>query len=338
MTEQDIGSIAEFLKERELKGKGKVEQVETHASWVLLTERTAYKFKKPLDLGFLDFSTLEKRKHYCEEELRLNRRLAPEMYIDVVRAVKAGDDVTLERAEEEGSEAYGYGVMMKRMDPGKKMDKLLDRHEVRYRDVEAIARMLAPFHRQAEKVEEPPSIDAFKKRFNDIQQEGGIFEQLLGREAEERVEKALMSSDDFLDAHQDLLKQRVEAGMVCDGHGDLHSGNIFIDEEPVIFDCIEFNPAFRRIDVLDEIAFFCMDLEAHNEEELASHFLKIYNQAFPVIRGRQEEALFEYYKAYRANVRAKVTAIRASQEEDPGKEKADIRLYLDLMDRYLDRL
>jgi hypothetical protein len=336
MTEQDIGAIAEFLQA--LDEKEKVEKVETHASWVILTKRTAYKFKKPLDLGFLDFSTLEKRKHYCEEELRLNRRLAPDMYLGLVRVVQGEGGLELERAEEAGSEAHGYGVMMKRMDPKKKMDELLDRHEVRYKDVEAIARMLAPFHRQAEKVSDPPSVDAFKKRFNDIQQEERVFEKLLGPRTEERVEKAMMSSDDFLDAHQDLLKQRVEEGMVCDAHGDLHSGNIFIDEEPVIFDCIEFNPSFRRVDVLDEIAFFCMDLEAHNEGELASHFLKIYNQAYPVIRDREEEALFEYYKAYRANVRAKVTAIRASQEEDPGQEKERIALYLDLMDRYLDRL
>jgi aminoglycoside phosphotransferase family enzyme len=252
--------------------------------------------------------------------------------------VKDGESYHLEMAEEEGGEAYGHGVMMKRIDPRKKMDVLLDRHEVRYRDVEAIARMLAPFHRQAEAIEDAASVDSFKKRFNDIQQEGRVFERLLGKEAEDRVEKAVMNSDDFLDTHQDLLQERVDEKMIRDGHGDLHSGNIFIDEEPIIFDCIEFNPSFRRIDILDEIAFFCMDLEAHNEEELASHFLKIYNQANPVMRDRSEEALFEYYKAYRANVRAKVTAIRASQEDDPGQEKEKISLYLDLMDRYLDRL
>lgn len=337
MTESDIDGIAEFLQEQQ-EPKEKVEKVETHASWVLLTPRTAYKFKKPLDLGFMDFSTFEKRKHYCEEEIRLNRRLSPDMYRGVVRVVKDDNSYHLEMADEDGGEAYGHGVMMKRIDPKKKMDVLLDRHEVRYRDVEAIARMLAPFHRQAEEIEEPASVDSFKKRFNDIQQEGRIFERLLGKEAEDRVEKAVMNSDDFLDAHQDLLQERVDEKMIRDGHGDLHSGNIFIDEEPIIFDCIEFNPAFRRIDILDEIAFFCMDLEAHNEEELASHFLKIYNQAYPVMRDRKEEALFEYYKAYRANVRAKVTAIRASQEEDPGQETEKISLYLDLMDRYLDRL
>lgn len=336
MNEKDIEGIARFLEAQDPKNG--VDQVETHASWVLLTRRTAYKFKKPVDFGFMDFSTFEKRKHYCEEEIRLNQRLSPDMYRGVVRVVKKGEDYSLEMADEEGSEAYGHGVMMRRIDPKKKMDLLLDRHEVRYRDVEAIARMLAPFHRQAEVITDPPSIDAFKKRFNDIQQEGRIFEKVLGKEAEDRVEKAVMNSNDFLDAHQGLLQERVDEKMVRDGHGDLHSGNIFIDEEPIIFDCIEFNPAFRRIDILDEIAFFCMDLEAHYEEELASHFLKIYNQAYPVIRDRKEEALFEYYKAYRANVRAKVTAIRASQESDPSKEKEKIALYLDLMDRYLDRL
>lgn len=336
MTESDIEGIADFLKAQDEKEE--VDQVETHASWVLLTRRTAYKFKKPLDLGFLDFSTFEKRKYYCEEEVRLNQRLSPDMYRGTVRVVEEDDGFRLEMADEEGGTAYGHGVMMKRMPPKKKMDLLLDRHEVRYRDVEAIARMLAPFHKQAERIEEPPDVDAYKKRFNDIQQEGRIFEQLLGKEAEERVEQAVLTSDDFIDAHQGLLKDRVEEGMVRDGHGDLHSGNIFIDEEPVIFDCIEFNPSFRRIDVLDEIAFFCMDLEAHNEEELASHFLKIYNQAYPAMRDRKEEALFSYYKAYRANVRAKVTAIRASQEEEPEREKERIALYLDLMERYLDRL
>ncbi len=337
MNETDVEGIRAFLKER--GNTDEVDRVETHASWVLLTPNTAYKFKKPVDMGFMDFSTLEARKHYCEEEIRLNRRLAPEMYRGVARVIKEDDDYRLEMDEnEDGGEAYGYGVVMKRMPPKRKMDLLLDRHEVRYRDVEAIARILAPFHKQAEVVREEPSIDAYKERFNDIQQEERVFEQLLGKEAEDRVERAVMSSDDFLDAHQDLLRSRAEEGMVRDGHGDLHSGNIFIDEEPVIFDCIEFNPSFRKLDVLDEIAFFCMDLEAHQEDELASHFLKIYNQAYPVMRDRKEEALFEYYKAYRANVRAKVTAIRASQEEDPEQEKEKISLYLDLMDRYLDRL
>lgn len=333
MTEQDIERIIELLEKEE----DKVEKVETHASWVLLSKRWAYKFKKPLDLGFLDFSTPEERRHYCEEEVHLNRRLAPDMYRGVVRVLKKGDRFELRTEEEGSSEAYDHGVMMKRMDPKKQMDRLLSRHEVRYQDVEAIARMLAPFHRKAERIEQVPDIEAYKKRFNDIQQEEGIFEKLLGKEAEERVERAIKVSNEFLDTHQELLQARVDEGMVRDGHGDLHSGNIFIDEEPVIFDCIEFNPAFRRIDILDEIAFFCMDLEAHQEEELASHFLKIYNQAFPVIRGRDEEALFEYYKAYRANVRAKVTAIRASQEKDPEDERSEISLYLDLMDRYLDR-
>lgn len=333
MTEQDIERIIELLE----KGEDKVKKVETHASWVLLSNKWAYKFKKPLDLGFLDFSTPEKRQHYCEEEVHLNRRLAPDMYQGTVRVLKKGDRFELRTEEEGSSEAYDHGVMMKRMDPKKQMDRLLARHEVRYQDVESIARMLAPFHGKAERIEKAPDIEAYKKRFNDIQQEEGIFEKLLGKEAEERVERAVKVSNEFLDAHQDLLQERVDEGMVRDGHGDLHSGNIFIDEEPVIFDCIEFNPAFRRIDILDEIAFFCMDLEAHQEEELASHFLKIYNQAFPVIRGRDEEALFEYYKAYRANVRAKVTAIRASQEENPEDERSEISLYLDLMDRYLDR-
>ncbi|MFB6257823.1 MAG: phosphotransferase [Flavobacteriales bacterium] len=337
MKVEDIDELARSL-EGMVGEKGSITQVETHASWVLLTPKTAYKFKKPVDLGFLNFSTLEKRRFYCQEEVRLNRRLSPDMYRGVVRVSKEGEGFQLEMDDDDDKEADGYGVMMKRLPPKRKMDKLLARHEVRYPDVEAIARMLAPFHRQAAIVQGPPSIDALKKRFNDIQQEEPVFEKVLGSGAEERVERAVMSSDDFLDAHRNLIKGRMEEGMVRDVHGDLHSGNIFIDEEPVIFDCIEFDPAFRQIDILDEIAFFCMDLEAHYEEELASHFLKIYNQANPVMRDRKEEALFSYYKAYRANVRAKVTAIRASQESDPKEEGERLALYLDLMEDYLDRL
>lgn len=336
MTEQDIEGLIQSLEAE----KEEVMRIETHASWVLLTSRWAYKIKKPVDFGFLDFSTLEKREHYCREEVRLNRRLAPEMYRGVVRIERHGDRSSFEADEGGGGELLDFAVKMRRLPPKKQMDHLLSAHEVQYRDVEAIARMLAPFHRDAERIEEAGGVSAYKDRFNDILQEKELFVRMLGEEAGDRVEKAVKASDAFLEGHAELLKARREEGMIRDCHGDLHSGNIFIDEGPVIFDCIEFNPSFRRIDVLDEIAFFCMDLEAHKEDELAAHFLKIYNQAFPVIRKGEEEALFDYFKAYRANVRAKVTALRASQEEgeDAEKEKGRVLLYLELMDRYLDRL
>ena len=151
------------------------------------------------------------------------------------------------------------------------------------------------------------------------------------------IEKAVMSSNTFLDHNESLITERIKEGFWRDGHGDLHSKNIFLYKEPVIFDCIEFNDAFRQMDVLNEVAFFCMDLEAFQRIDLSKQFMQTYLKLFPCIKNEYEEKLFVYYKCYRTNVRAKVNTLRAMQSVDKikiSKFGEEIKKYLKLMDHY----
>ncbi|MBP6680728.1 MAG: hypothetical protein KA166_06020, partial [Saprospiraceae bacterium] len=141
----------------------------------------------------------------------------------------------------------------------------------------------------------------------------------------------------FLNEHQGLFSRRVDDGWVRDCHGDLHSRNIFLYARPILFDCIEFNDEFRQIDILDELAFFCMDLEAAGFDELSKSFMTFYFAKDQAGFGKEEQMLFTYYKGYRANVRAKVNALRAMQAEGPVRQQnlADVKKYLDLLDQYM---
>ncbi len=337
MTETEIDALEESLK----KATGsKVERIETHGSWLLLTPELTYKLKKPVDLGFMDFSTFEKRQHYCEEELRLNRRLAKDIYLAVVPVLK--DQKGRVFFGEEGTEeVIGHAVKMRRLDLDKQMDRALRSGEVREDHVLKLARQVAAFHQEAEVVSTEPAPQALKDRFNDLRTVRATLEKWVGTEAAEVVDQAIMISDEHIDAHLDLFQRRGREGMIRDCHGDLHSGNIFLYEDPIIFDCIEFNPDFRRIDVLNEIAFFCMDLEAYGRKDLSALFVKTYLKHLEAVKSEAELGLLTYFKCYRANVRLKVNAIRLEQSPD-GEEREQVtdavRLYLDLVKGYLGQL
>jgi hypothetical protein len=155
------------------------------------------------------------------------------------------------------------------------------------------------------------------------------------------IDRAIDSSDAFIEKHQGLFTTRLKAGFFRDCHGDLHSRNIFLLPDPQPFDCIEFNDEYRQIDVLNEVAFLCMDLDAFGRTDLADLFLDYYNTLFPTIRREEERRLFIYYKSYRANIRAKVNSLRArSAGNDEGRRLSlvEVAKYLALMDRYMKEL
>ena len=314
--------------------------VETHISWVILTPRFAFKIKKPLNYAFLDFSTLEKRKFYCERELVLNRRLTQGMYLDVVPIRVAEEHIII--AGERGK-IIDYALKMRRMDESRQMNLLLEKGEVTLTHIGQLAHKLAAFHRQTEVVITEPDLAAMQVDFADILQVKDFLAKHWGKPASEAVEEAVAFSKHFLKQNERRILERHSEGFTLDGHGDLHSKNIFLPlaGEPVVFDCIEFSDHLRRVDVLNELAFLCMDLDFYCREDLASYFLQHYLTEYPCLFNDEDHRLLDYYKLYRANVRLKVSALKArSATEGKGLEKqlSQVKDYLELLRRYLKAL
>ncbi len=296
-----------------------LEVIETHISWVILTGHYAYKIKKPVDLGFLDFRTLEQRRHYCEEELRLNRRLAPELYLDVVPITGSPDAPVLEG---EGA-PLEYAVRMREFPQEARLDRLLARGALGPEHMDDIAAELARFH------DEAPAVDAGRP-FGEPEQVRrpvrGNFEQLarLGADTteRERLEALREWSERRFASLRERLAERRAQGFVRECHGDLHLGNMaLLDGRITLFDCIEFNESFRWIDVMNEAAFLCMDLDHREHPMLGHRFLNAYLERTGDYAGLD---LLPYYETYRALVRAKIAAIRRSQDDLSAAERAEV--------------
>jgi hypothetical protein len=280
--------------------------IETHISWVILAGEFAYKIKKPLDLGFLDFSSLEKRRHFCEEEIRLNRRLAPDIYLAVVPIADAPDGP---RVEGDGP-VLEWAVKMRAFPA----DATLDREaEVSAEQIDAIAEQIATFHAN---IAIAPAESAYGKPETVIEPVMVNFTQLralLGANGEinpriDTLQTWSSAEGERLAAH---FAARKASGFVRECHGDLHLGNIaWAENKPLIFDALEFNPALRHIDVISEIAFLSMDLRHRARPDLAWRLLDRYLEHTGDIDGTTALA---YYQVYRAMVRAKVAAILADQ-------------------------
>lgn len=309
---------------------------ETHISWVILAGTFAYKIKKPVRFSFLDFSTRQKRRFYCERELLLNRRLAAQMYLGVVPVYQSEQDFSVNG---KNGRIVDYAVMMMRMEPAKEMDKMLLAGQVRGEMISALAAKLAGFHHHAAVISRPPDIAAVRERFNDLLSVQAFAGQQLGAAYADIITQAIQQSDLFLKTHSALIAKRSGEGFVRDLHGDLHTANIFLYDDPVIFDCIEFNDAMRELDILDELAFLGMDLEAYGRNDLSEWLYKEYHRLSGAGQNQGTIALYAYYKSYRANVRAKVLLLRARDTKDEQVVVASIRSarsYLQLLGDYLD--
>lgn len=312
---------------------GSPELYETHISWVILCDDYAFKVKKPIRYPFLDFTTIKKRKFYCEEEIRLNSRLTSGIYLDVFSINKNfkinGDE-----------EAVDYCVRMKKLNNNLRMDRLLRQKAVPRELMDRIADQLNDFHNN--KAERCYDKDlTIEQDFKDILPVAAQIEEHLDKEQQGLLEKASQFSGKFLKQQNAYLRDRMKSGLIRDCHGDLHSRNIFLYEEPVIFDCIEFNESFRQIDILNELAFFCMDLEYYRARHLSEYFLTSYIKKSEISWENKERTLFTYYKMYRANVRAKVNMLRVKDATDPQahkEAKLEIEKYLKLLSGYYEEI
>jgi aminoglycoside phosphotransferase family enzyme/predicted kinase len=285
--------------------------VETHISWILLTGSYAYKIKKPVDLGFLDFSTLQLRQQDCLEELRLNRRLAADFYLDVV-AITGSVDAP--RINGMGA-TLEYAVKMRQFPADATLDRLSERGELNEVQIDALASRLAHFH-LFECVRAPADSpwgepEAIARPVDENFQI--LFDRL--EDAAQRTRLADLQNWCAVEHSRlaPLMKKR-KGWWVRECHGDLHLANLaWADGQLVIFDCLEFNPALRWIDVISEVAFCYMDLLHRNHADLARRFL---NAWLEITGDYQGMALLRYYAVYRALVRAKVAALRAGQVTD----------------------
>ncbi|MDD5214929.1 MAG: AAA family ATPase [Methylococcales bacterium] len=291
---------------------GAIELIETHISWVILTGQYAYKIKKPVCFDFLDFSTLEKRHFYCEEELRLNRRFAPQLYIQIVPITG-----TIASPQLNGSgEVIEYAVQMRQFPANQLLSELANHGRLEPEMIDQLADLTADFHSRANKDISNSCYGTateihhwFLSNFANIYQlvEDDKFQQQLIR-----LEKW---GEQEVQTHKTLIQQRKQQGFIRECHGDLHLGNMAIfDNQVMPFDGIEFNPALRWIDMIDEIAFVVMDLEQRNLKPFAYRFLNRYLSQSGDYQG---VSLLRYYLVYRALVRTKVAMLRWQQHKKP---------------------
>ncbi len=334
LSPDDQRSLIQALRERDRYPHpcSGIQVIETHISTVILTGPFAYKIKKPLNLGFLDFSTLDRRRHCCEEEIRLNSRLAPGIYLDVVpiSGSPAEPKVGGRRAPIE------YAVRMRQFDPSSMLGDLLARGELPPGRIDEIAGQVARFHDRAA-IAAPdgefgtppavfgPALENFEQ-LRPLVSDPGEAAQLARLEA--------WSHRRFESLHE-VFAGRLEAGHVRECHGDMHLGNMaLVDGAVAIFDGIEFNANLRWIDVMSEIAFLVMDLDDRGRTADANRALNLYLEHTGDYGGL---AVLDFYKVYRALVRAKVLALRLSQDIDARTRRdlhRDYLGYLRLAERY----
>ena len=307
--------------------------IETHISWVLLTGPYAYKIKKPVDLGFLDFSMLDKRHHYCNEELRLNQRLAPALYLAVIPITGSASQPELDGK----GPVIEYAVKMREFAQSAQLDRALTRGEVHDEHIVDLARSVAQFHAGA-------AVAGDDSPFGDSaavwQPVGQNFERIRPHldTATDRslLDKLQAWSTQTYERLSSVWEERKHGGFVRECHGDMHLGNMaLIDDRIMIFDCLEFNERLRWIDVMSEVAFVTMDLYDRGRPGLAHRFLNDYLQHSGDYPGLH---VLRFYQVYRALVRAKVACLRLAQSGISAEARNEIRghyrQYLRLAEHY----
>lgn len=286
---------------------------ETHIGIVFLVGDRAYKLKKPVDMGFLDFTTREARHRACLREVELNRRLAPDVYLGVIDVT--GLDGTV----------ADHLVVMRRMPPGRRLSTVVREGSGAASDldaeVRAVARLLARFHaecRHGGEIDEAGSKDAIRKNWEDnFAQMEPFTGSILDADVSARVADLARR---YVDGREPLLRHRAAEGRIRDGHGDLLADDIFLlDDGPRVLDCIEFDDRLRHGDVLADVAFLAMDLERLGADSLARRFLRWYKE---FSGDTWPDSLAHHYIAYRAHVRAKVACLRGAQGEEEARDQA----------------
>lgn len=283
--------------------------LQTHISWVILSGEFAYKIKKPVNFGFIDYTSLDKRKHYCELEIALNKRLAASLYLEVLSITGTAQSPQLGGP----GMPIEYAVKMRAFDQNQLFSNLIIHHDLTVQHIEAISDLCAKFHHSAEHSPDlilgspesviAPILDNFE-----------VTAQLpAGKPYFTHLSRIKEWVDSTYQNLLPLLTKRKADGYIRACHGDLHLGNmVLFDNKPLVFDCIEFNESFRWTDVMSDVGFFAMDLEDKQRPDFASRFI---NRYLDITNDYDGVILLNFYQSYRAMVRAKVAAIQLEQCE-----------------------
>ena len=284
---------------------------ETHISHIFFADDLVYKVKKPVHYSFLDYSSLSKRRHFLQEELRLNRRLAPAVYLAVMPIARDESGWRLGGWAEPGE----YTLVMRRLPEKRMLRFLLDTHQASGEMMRNLAKLLAGFHADAERVRGIDPNDYSSALARQWSENFSDLEPLLAHSDDREALKALGSAGvEFIAVHEDLFKRRVIDGWIRDVHGDLHAEHIcFAPEGLQIFDCLEFSAKLRCCDLASEIAFLLMDVTVRGGESLRAPFLSQYSECLP---DPDMPLLLPFFECYRALVRAKVHALRVGRWND----------------------
>jgi hypothetical protein len=309
---------------------------QTHISYVLLAGDYVYKIKKPVRFAFLDYSTLEKRRHFCHEEIRLNRRLASSIYLDVVSIRRERERFVLGDSPQEEGAVVEYAVKMRRLSEEHLLDRRIKSRTVQKEDFKSIAKKLAHFYETAatEKARVYGSSELIGRKLEENLKEADPF---VGETvSDQELQRIREYNERFFGEHADLLHRRTEQARVREGHGDLRAEHIWLAADPVIFDCIEFNEELRYCDAASEIAFLSMDLDYLGIPMLSEDFVRTFQA---LTEDPDLPVLLPLYKSYRACVRGKVESLKSREREVPESErdeaKSRARRYFNLALRYV---
>ena len=286
----------------------RVDVIETHMSWVFLTPQHVFKLKKPVHYDYLDFSTLTARKRYCDEEVRLNQRLAPGVYIGVVPLAR--DSAGNTRVEGPGT-VVDWLVKMHRLPAERMLDFLIERHAIELAEVHAVAESLAHFYKSSDPIGlsggEYLDMYANKIRVNRV----GLADPEYELPAD-LIDAVHDAQDEFVARSPELLERRAAEGRIVEGHGDLRPEHVCLQSPPVIFDRLEFNRAFRIIDTADELAYLAMECERLGAPQLESELFGVYRR---ITGDHPPPELVRFYKAHRACVRARLAIWHLRDQE-----------------------
>jgi aminoglycoside phosphotransferase family enzyme len=297
----DLAAKVRFLRDPESYGlPGQVEAIETHMAWVFLVGAHAYKMKKPVLREMLDYRTLEDRLRICRDEVRLNRRLAPRVYLGIVPLNwSIGRGLSLEGA----GVTVEWLVHMRRLPRERTLDRAAANGTLREEEVDGVARLLAEFYRSAPSV--PFTPDEYRERFRrSVDDAARVLSSPAFGLATDRVSEAVDALQEFLTAAPTgLLDERARQGKIIEAHGDLRPEHIFVGPEPVVIDCLEFDRDLRLLDPADELSFLAVECSLLGQPWVGERFRHMYSE---VTGDRPERPLLRFYEAFRAFLRAKI--------------------------------
>jgi len=305
---------------------GKIELMQTQMSFVFLTKEFVYKVKKAVDLGFLDYTTLDKRQFFCQKEVELNRRLCPEAYLGVVPITRDGAIRVGGRGK-----AIEYAVRMRRLPQKAMMNVLLADNGVSVEMITGVAQKLAAFHKEAETNAEISGFGEIKAVTRNTDENFDQTEKYIGRTISKDSYRSIREyTDSFIEKNAPLFQRRIKESRIRDCHGDLHAAHICFTDDICIYDCIEFNDRFRYCDVASEMAFLAMDLDHYGRADLSRSLVSAY-----VAESGDKELLklLGFYKCYRAYVRGKVESFKL---DDPYISKGEKEKTLEVAASYFD--